>query len=152
MIADWYEAEYPKLRRWLWSRCGDAAEDVLSEAVIGLLIWEEGHPQNIVGPAMLYQKCLWVVTDYWKNRHKRPEVQIIDTRYEQSKSYTVDHLEDARYQELLETVPERYRPLLELRAKGYYWQEAAEELGVEMSGLKKMAGRLQARARKERAA
>jgi len=133
-----YQTHVTAIYQYLYSRVGNRpdAEDLTSEVFVKAIRGMRGDVSVVELRAWLYRVAHTTLADYWRQYYAESTTGLLDDQ--QVFAGRRDNREAAsRVEDLLATLPENYRRVLELRfLRGYSVREAARELGLSESNVK----------------
>jgi RNA polymerase sigma-70 factor, ECF subfamily len=138
--------------RFLYARLGNRedAEDLTSEVFLKATRGLDGNRTEASMAAWIFTVARTVLADHWRKYYRTGAVLPLDDEgYVPTAGEPVSPTENSSQMvnEILASLPDRYRKVLELRfIRGYSVQETAQELGVTPGNVKVMQHRALAKA------
>ena len=143
-LQDIYDCSIEQIYKFVYFKVGNRedAEDIVSQVFIKAANSLDVSQDEHVRLAWLYQVARTTITDHWRNYYKGPVTSLEEMEEKTPVHFAaepirlngkVEELEPAiaKVQAVLQTLPENYRRVLELRfLQGCSLKETAEALGI----------------------
>ncbi len=133
-----YQTHVTAIYQYLYSRVGNRpdAEDLTAEVFVKAVRGMRSDVSVVELRAWLYRVAHTTLVDYWRNYYSEgttgleDDISAVEARRPNPEAVS-------RVEDLLATLPENYRRVLELRfLRGYSVRETARELGLSESNVK----------------
>jgi RNA polymerase sigma factor (sigma-70 family) len=143
-LQDIYDCSIEQIYKFVYFKVGNRedAEDIVSQVFIKAANSLDVSQDEHVRLGWLYQVARTTITDHWRNYYKGPVTSLEEMEEKTPVHFAaepirlngeVEELEPAiaKVQAVLQTLPENYRRVLELRfLQGCSLKETAEALGI----------------------
>src|SRR5437764_13485595 len=147
-----YQTHVTAIYQYVYSRVGNRAdaEDLTSQVFMKAINGMRDDVSVAELRSWLYRVAQTTLADHWRHYYAEETTELLE-----NVAPPPPHPENAeaaqRVEALLETLPEQYRRVLELRfLKGYSVREVAQELGLSETNVKVIQFRALNRAGRER--
>ena len=147
-----YQTHVTAIYQYVYSRVGNRAdaEDLTSQVFMKAINGMRDDVSVTELRSWLYRVAQTTLADHWRHYYAEETTELLE-----NVAPPPPHPENAeaaqRVEALLETLPEQYRRVLELRfLKGYSVREVAQELGLSETNVKVIQFRALNRAGRER--